>query len=75
MNVRYRVELSQTECGQLNAVPSGGEHAASRIKRAQILLAADTGVSNEEIATNIGVGGSTVSGPLKPLFNGLPGSA
>jgi transposase len=60
MNVRYRVELSQTERGQLNAMLSGGKHAARRIKRAQILLAADAGSSDEEIATNIGVGGSTV---------------
>ena len=60
MNVRYRVELSQTERGQLNAMLSGGKHAARRIKRAQILLAADAGAGDEEIARNIGVGGSTV---------------
>src|SRR5499427_6136271 len=41
MNVRYRVELSQTE-------------------REQILLAADEGVSDEDIARTVGVGGSTV---------------
>jgi len=60
MNVRYRVELSQTECDQLTTLLSGGKHAARKIKRAQILLAADAGASDEEIARSIGVGGSTV---------------
>ena len=41
MTVRYRVELSQTERDQLTALLSGGKHAARRLKRAQILLAAD----------------------------------
>ena len=60
MNVRYRVELSQTERDQLTALLSGGKHAARRLKRAQILLAADGGASDEEIARSVGVGGSTV---------------
>ena len=60
MNVRYRVELSQTERDELKAVLSGGRHAARKLKRAQILLAADAGVSDEEIARSVGVGGSTV---------------
>jgi transposase len=60
MNVRYRVELSQTEREQLNAMLSGGKHAARRLKRAQILLAAEAGASDEEIARSVGVGGSTV---------------
>jgi transposase len=60
MNVRYRVELSQTERDELKALLSGGKHAARKLKRAQILLAADAGGSDEEIARNVGVGGSTV---------------
>ena len=60
MNVRYRVELSQAERAELGALLSGGKHAARKLKRAQILLAADAGVSDEEIARSIGVGGSTV---------------
>jgi transposase len=60
MNVRYRVELSQTERAELTAILSGGTHAARRLKRAQILLAADAGASDEEIARSVGVGGSTV---------------
>ena len=59
MNVRYRVELSQTERTELTELLSGGKHAARRLKRAQILLA-DGGASDEAIATNVGVGNSTV---------------
>lgn len=60
MNVRYRVELSQTEHAELTALLSGGKHAARKLKRAQILLAADAGASDDDIARSIGVGGSTV---------------
>lgn len=60
MNLRYRVELSQAERGQLTALLSGGKHAARKLKRAQILLAAAAGASDEQIATHVAVGGSTV---------------
>jgi transposase len=60
MNIRYRVELSQDERAQLTALLSGGKHAARKLKRAQILLAADAGASDEAIATSVVVGGSTV---------------
>jgi transposase len=60
MKIRYRVELSEPERGQLAALLSGGKHAARQIKRAQILLAADAGVDDEAIAASVSVGGSTV---------------
>ena len=60
MNVRYWVDLSQSERDQLAALLSGGKHRARMLKRAQILLAADAGVGDEEIARSVGVGGSTV---------------
>ena len=60
MNVRYRVDLIQAERNALGALLSGGKHPARKLKRAQILLAADAGVSNDGIATSVGVGGSTV---------------
>jgi transposase len=60
MNVRYRVELSQAERAELGALLSGGKHAARKLKRAQILLAADAGAGDEEITRGVGVGGSTV---------------
>jgi transposase len=60
MNVRYRVELSHAERAELTALLSGGKHAARKLKRAQILLAADAGASDEAIAISVAVGGSTV---------------
>ena len=60
MNVRYRVELSQAERGELTAMLSKGKRAARKLKRAQILLAADAGHSDEEIARTVAVSGSTV---------------
>ena len=60
MNVRYRVELNQTERDQLTTLLSGGKRAVRKLKRAQILLAADAGASDEAIARSVGVGGSTV---------------
>jgi transposase len=45
---------------QLTALLSGGKHRARKLKRAQILLAADAGASDEEIARSVGVGDSTV---------------
>src|ERR1700686_3782337 len=60
MNIRYRVELNEGERAQLTAMLSGGKHAARKLKRAQILLAADTGIGDEAIAGSISVGGSTV---------------
>src|ERR1700680_1150895 len=60
MNVRYRIELSQAERDALTTMWSGGKHAARKLKRAQILLAADAGSSDDEIARTVAVGGSTV---------------
>ena len=60
MNVRYRVTLTQDERDALEALLTGGESPVRKLKRAQILLAADTGISDEDIALSVGVGGSTV---------------
>jgi len=60
MNVRYRVTLTEYERNELGALLGGGKHPARKLKRAQILLAADAGVSDEDIAASVGVGGSTV---------------
>lgn len=60
MNVRYRVTLETSERVQLVAMVLGGKAPVRRIKRAQILLAADNGSTEEEIARNVVVGTSTV---------------
>jgi len=60
MNIRYRVTLSSEERQQLEAFVRGGKGAVRKLKRAQILLAADAGSTDEAIARNVGVGTSTV---------------
>jgi len=60
MNVRYCVDLSQAEHDDLTAMMSGGKHAARKLKRAQILLAAHAGIADETIAASLAVSGSTV---------------
>ena len=60
MNIGYRVDLSDAERSELQTLLRGGRHAARKLKRAQILLAADAGMPDETIAQSLGVGGSTV---------------
>ena len=60
MNIRYRVELSEAEHTQLAALLGGGKHPVRKLKRAQILLAANAGIADEDIANSVSVGGSTV---------------
>ena len=60
MNIRYRVDLTAEERDELGRLLSAGQCAARRLKRAQILLAADGGASDEAIERTIGAGGSTI---------------
>jgi transposase len=60
MNVRYRVTLATAERVQLVTMVLGGKESVRKLKRAQILLAADKGSTDEEIARNVAVGTSTV---------------
>jgi len=60
MNIRYRVDLDQPERDELTALLHSGKHPARKLKRAQILLAADAGQCDETIAATVVVGGSTV---------------
>jgi len=70
MNIRSRVELSEVERGELRAMLGGGKHAARKLKRAQILLAADAGVADETVAISLDVGVSTVSRVKRRLVEG-----
>jgi transposase len=70
MNVRYRVELSQAERNELTAMLSKGKRAARKLKRAQILLAADAGRGDEEIVRTVAVSGSTVSRTKRRFVEG-----
>lgn len=60
MNVRYVVTLSADERGELEALVSGGAKLVRVAKRAQILLAAADGETDERISKLVRVGTSTV---------------
>src|SRR3954469_12137548 len=60
MNIGYRVDLSDAERSERQTLLRGGRHAARKLKRAPILLAADAGGPDATIAQSLGVGGSTV---------------
>jgi transposase len=67
MHLRYRVELEESERQYLETMVGGGTQAVRRVKRAQILLAAARGQTDEAIATAVRVGTSTVY-RTKPRF-------
>src|SRR5260370_25390770 len=67
MNVRYRVKLEESERQELQGLMAGGTRSVRKVKRAQILLAADYGNSDEQIASTVRVGTSTVY-QTKPRF-------
>jgi len=75
MNVRYRVMLTQYERHELGSLLSGGKQAVRKLKRAQLLLAADAGLGDEEIAASVGVGGSTVYRTKRRFVEGNLGRA
>lgn len=60
MGARYVVELSDAERTQLERLMRGGECGVRKLKRAQILLAAERGESVGGMAGSVGVGTSTV---------------
>ena len=60
MNIRYIVELSEEERTQLHELTGGGQARVRRVKRAQILLAAEHGHGDAAVAALVGVGTSTV---------------
>lgn len=60
MNIRYRVKLNEAERIELKALLGKGKRSARKVKRAQILLAADAGESDEAIAASVSVGTATV---------------
>ena len=53
MNIRYVVELTNQERVQLKQLTRRGKSGARKVKRAQILLAAEQGIGDAEIAENL----------------------
>ena len=66
MNIRYIVELSEEERTRLHELTSGGQARVRRVKRAQILLAAEQGHGDAVVAAMVGVGTSTVYRTRRP---------
>lgn len=60
MHVKYIVELTEAERASLETFVNSGSKLARKVKRAQILLAADQGYQDKDIAELVGVGTSTV---------------
>ena len=60
MNIQYIVALSDEERTRLQELTRSGQARVRRVKRAQILLAAEQGHSDAAIAATLGVGTSTV---------------
>ena len=67
MNIRYKVELSDEERQALETLTTGGKAPVRKIKRAQILRAADLGASDQAIADILDVGTATIY-RIKRLF-------
>lgn len=60
MNVRYIVDLTQDERASLEAIAQSGKQLVRVVKHAQVLLAADAGVADLDIAASVKVGSATV---------------
>jgi transposase len=70
MAKRYRVELTEAERASLTALTRKGKVAARRLKRAQILLAASEGTTDEVIATAVRCSVATVERTRKRFVTG-----
>lgn len=60
MNIKYVVELSDAERDALQQFLASGTKLVRKVKRAQVLLAADRGCSDQQIVDTIGASTSTV---------------
>jgi transposase len=60
MRKLYVVKLTESERGDLHRLTRRGKAGARQIKRALVLLRADEGATDEQIAAGVGVGSATV---------------
>lgn len=67
MAKKYIVELTAQERSQLRALVRSGKARARRLAHARILLLADDGLTDEEIAASLHAGRSTVERTRKRL--------
>lgn len=67
---RYIVDLTDTERTELLRLTKKGQVSARKLNRAHILLQADEGALDEEIASSLHVGGATVARIRKRFVEG-----
>ena len=72
MRTKYAVELTDEQRQGLERVVNRGRESARKITRARILLKADEGEPDEEIAQALGVGLATVGRVRKRFAEGGP---
>jgi transposase len=60
MRIKYRVDLTKEERTHLLGLIGKGKHGARTLARARILLKADEGLHDEEVAAALNVGYATV---------------
>lgn len=70
MNVKYVVELTGAERQQLREFVASGSKLTRKVKRAQVLLAADQGYGDQDISAMVQVGTSTVYRVKRRLVEG-----
>lgn len=70
MHVKYIVELSESERSELEAFVRSGSTLVRKVKRAQILLAADAGYMDKDIASLLSTSTSTIYRAKKRLVEG-----
>ena len=58
--LKYKVELNESERTQLKEIASRGETSARKVKRALVLLKADEGLTDRDIASGLLISASTV---------------
>lgn len=67
---KYIVELTTEEKAELLAITRKGKTSARKVKRAQILLLADKGKTDREIAEALSIGHATVERTRKKFVDG-----
>ena len=58
--LKYKVELNESERTHLKEIASRGETSARKVKRALVLLKADEGLIDRDIASGLLISASTV---------------
>ena len=58
--LKYKVELNESERTRLKQIASRGETSARKVKRALVLLKADEGLTDRDIASGLLISAPTI---------------